>query len=369
MIHRILHKIHLWIGIALCVPLVMLGLTGSVLVFQHELSKPQVTLVSGAAHTAGEIIDAARAAAPEGFTPVMFRRGGIDEAASVFLSRSEYKKHDSRSGTKSGARIQMLIDPVSLQVISTNVSGSIIHTVHELHANLMLREYGGRNIVGWFGVAMLIFGISGIVMWWPKPGQWKKAFGIRRGARGFMLWRDLHGAVGLWSWLVFIIVSFSGVYLAFPQIMEDMIAQVASLRDMRASPVEKLMPAEEESSPDVDDVIALAMRSVPDSRFVSVAIPVKPEQPYRVGLLRTGNEEGTPAIAVFVDPWRKKVMEIRDPKTYSAAEMFVAWQHALHGGEGLGWIWRTLVFLMGFTPLLFSFTGISMWLIKRRARI
>ena len=37
MTRRIIGQLHLWIGLALCIPLVLLGLTGSVLVFEDEL--------------------------------------------------------------------------------------------------------------------------------------------------------------------------------------------------------------------------------------------------------------------------------------------------------------------------------------------
>ncbi|NDC64945.1 MAG: PepSY domain-containing protein, partial [Planctomycetia bacterium] len=58
----------------------------------------------------------------------------------------------------------------------------------------------------------------------------------------------------------------------------------------------------------------------------------------------------------------------RDPRSYTLGETIMAWQHALHAGEGLGWTWKILVFLSGFLPPLFAVTGVSMWLIKRRNR-
>ena len=78
-------------------------------------------------------------------------------------------------------------------------------------------------MIGWFGVVMLLLGLSGIVLWWPKRGAWKFAFGVRKRAKGYLFHRDLHGAVGIWLWLVFIIVSFSGVVIAFPDTAKALI--------------------------------------------------------------------------------------------------------------------------------------------------
>jgi uncharacterized iron-regulated membrane protein len=81
-----------------------------------------------------------------------------------------------------------------------------------------------------------------------------------------------------------------------------------------------------------------------------------------------GKAAGGPLAWVLVDPWSARVLDVVDPKNYSAGETIMAWQHGLHEGAGLGWTWRILVFISGFLPPLFVITGIWMWLVKRRAR-
>ena len=56
----------------------------------------------------------------------------------------------------------------------------------------------GRTFVGWLGVAMLVLGLTGLVLWWPKRGQWKYAFFVRRTATGLRFHRELHAATGIW---------------------------------------------------------------------------------------------------------------------------------------------------------------------------
>jgi len=38
----------------------------------------------------------------------------------------------------------------------------------------------------------------------------------------------------------------------------------------------------------------------------------------------------------------------------------------VHAGQALDWVWKLLVFLSGFLPLLFALTGPTMWWLKRR---
>src|SRR3546814_20536618 len=68
-----------------------------------------------------------------------------------------------------------------------------------------------------------------------RSGQWKAAFMVRRTAKGLRLHRELHGMVGIWSLVIFMVVSFTGVYLGFPQQTAAAINAVFPGRDLRAA--------------------------------------------------------------------------------------------------------------------------------------
>jgi uncharacterized iron-regulated membrane protein len=74
-------------------------------------------------------------------------------------------------------------------------------------------------------------------------------------------------------------------------------------------------------------------------------------------------------VTVFVDPWTRQIVKTFDPREYSAGETVIGWQHALHSGDGAGPLWKLLVFVVGFLPLLFSITGVWMWWLKRAQRL
>lgn len=361
---RFLQQVHLWIGLMLCIPLVLLGLTGSILVFEHELgnffeTEQHHAITAGDAHTAGEILAGAAKGAPPGYKPTMLRMPSEN-------SQTVMVRFTSRQ-TSSGGGLNIMIDPVSLSILeSTPANTGFLRQVFQLHSHLLIRDYGGRSIIGWLGVFMLLLGISGLVIWWPRYGRWRASFIVRRNSQGLRLHRDLHGAVGIWGFAVLIVVSFSGVYLAFPQPVGAVIRTVFSGRDLRA-PI-KVEPVDDAEIPTIDQAIAIAKTSAPDGRLLSVNLPTKPDQPYRISFAQPDYEDGTPSITIFVDPWKNHVTEVRDPRLYTVGETIMAWQHALHAGHGFGWVWRALVFLCGFLPLLFSITGIAMWWMKRKAR-
>ena len=118
----------------------------------------------------------------------------------------------------------------------------------------------------------------------------------------------------------------------------------------------------------LDAAIRLAKDAVADAHFAAAMMPFRPGQPLRVRFKFPGARSGAPMLTVMIDPWQRVITKIEDPRTFGRTETAVAWQRPLHEGRGLGPVWRGVVFVSGFLPLLFSITGVSMWLLKRRAR-
>ena len=376
--YRTLQNIHLWVGLILCLPLVLLGITGSILVVEDELraltgDMPAQAMADGPMQPVSAILAAARAAAPAGTQPgflILPDEPGRPAVVRLVAARGGERGGAPQGGPPQGPMGMLSIDPVSLAVVGdanpAQASGGFLRTVHILHGNLLIRDRSGREIVGWLGVAMLVLGVSGLVLWWPRPGRWKAAFTVKAGARGVRLHRDLHGAVGIWTLAVFIVVTFSGVYLAFPQSLGAGVSSVLPARDLRAAVT--VQPVKGATPIDVARAVALAREALPGAELRSVSSPARPDQAYRIGLAPAGQAHGAPAATVFVDPWTARVAEVRDPATYSAGETVMAWQRPLHAGEGLGPLWKWAVFLSGVLPPLFAVTGTLMWWLKRKAR-
>jgi uncharacterized iron-regulated membrane protein len=367
MIRRMIEQLHLWAGLLLCIPFVMLGLTGSVLVFEDELNGifgPAAGHVAagGAARPTSDIIAAARAVAPGGYVPVGYTAPmAAGELASVRLAPP------GRSGPATDT-VRIKVDPVSLETIPEAQNG-LLRQIFYLHSTLLMKNREGRQLVGWLGIVMLVMGVSGLVNWWPRRSHWRPAFTVSKQARGFRLHRELHGAAGIWGLLVLIIVSFAGVYLAFPATIRSGVDLVLPARDLRArAAAVRVEPVAAAEPLGVDSAIELARASVSGAEPSFAFLPTRPDQPFRIGLLRAGQERGAPPVTVFIDPWARRVIEVLDPRQFSIGERILAWQHALHAGEALGWAWKLLVFISGFLPPLFVFTGVSMWWIKRRRR-
>lgn len=369
-LRRILRIVHLWIGVSLGIPLALIGATGAILTYEHEIvalfdGDSQPKLAAGKPQHVATIVEAARAQAPEGAQPVFFSIPGNDEPAIVRFAPP------GRVAVGPGVGTAVRIDPVSLTLFEAPERSTVQQWLRQafmLHANL-LGGREGRYWVGWFGVAMCILGISGIVMWWPRSSRWKKAFGVTKGARGIRFNRELHGAVGIWGLAVFLVISFSGVYIVFPQTTGEIVRVIFPGRDIRGEAAAlKVAPIEGAERMTADDAVTLARAIAPHAELRMVGFPMRPDQPYRVAFELPGTTpgHGVPTITAFVDPWTRSIVAKQDPREFTLGETISVWQRALHGGAGQGWLWQFLTFLSGLMPVLFAITGITMWWKRRR---
>ncbi|HYM19009.1 MAG TPA: PepSY-associated TM helix domain-containing protein [Micropepsaceae bacterium] len=368
-----LQTVHLWAGLILSIPFILIGLTGSLIVLIDGFADFSIPSASkGESQSLQRIYEAAKAAAPEAWSVaalVMPSREGEAYGAQLQLPPG---RRPAAGQNFIGSTLY--IDPVSLKVLD-NVerrrNGPVMRTLTSLHIALMMPGFYGVRIVGFMGIAMSLFGITGLVLWWPRRGQWRQAFWVKRGVKGFRFNRDLHGATGFWSLIVFMILSVSGVYLAFPVTFQSTVASVFSIRNglteahADATTIASI-PNKEAITP--DDAVKLALAAVPRSRALSVQLPPDPGGIYMVALAPRPYGDDAPQISAFVGPGTE-ISDVVDPRSYAVAKRVLMWLRVLHYGNGLGVVWRVLVFFSGFLPLLFAITGVRMWWLKRAQRL
>jgi uncharacterized iron-regulated membrane protein len=356
-VRRTLFTVHMWIGLILGIFLAVLGLSGSLLVYDQAIadfvSPPPRAQTAGMPLSLSMLADTARETAAEkgleGGQMQMFLPQRANEALVVRLGGIS-PMGNMPGMRREGRGLQIFLDPVSGEVLGTSdaVLPPFLTFAHQLHGNFLMGRAGRSQVVGWLGVAMCILGLTGLVLWWPRRGQWRYAFKVRSEAQGLRFHRELHAATGIWMFLVFMAVSFSGVVLAWPQTMG--VNTPGRPPAVAASDGKRLGATE---------AVIAATAAVPGLVPRSITFPASPDQPVSVNYL----SNGAIAATVLIDPYRGKVLAVRD-----ASESFLAWMRPVHQGS-LNAVWRFLIFLSGLAPALFVVTGILMWWKKRQRHV
>lgn len=361
-VRRWLLWLHLWIGIAFSIPFVILGVTGSYLVYDQDWSAPPRATTVGEYKAPTAIIAAALATAPEQRATSLNMPLVAGDPATVRVAR----------GGGEGQRpitSQVFVDPVSLAVLGTRegVRTPVSDLMHGLHGSFSLGGRTGRPIVGWMGVGMTFLGLTGLILWWPRKGAWKNSIGVKKNARGALWHRQLHQTVGVFGWVAFIVVSFTGVAISFPQ-THTAAFQGLFGGDPPPARVARVEPLPNSVAIDADRAVAVARGAAPAARLGSINLPANADQPYRINLIADDALAGAPVINAVVDPYRAEVVSLRDPRSFKLGDSIMAWQRTLHDGRAIGSVWAFLVFFSGLMPPLFVVTGTAMWWLKRRAR-
>ena len=379
-VRRTLFTVHMWVGLILGILLAALGLSGSLLVYDDRItdliSPPPHATTAGDSLPLSMIVDIARRAAAdkgargqmqivlpdEPGRAISVRMGGLSPMGNMpgmnnvdsGPRREGGEGRRRREGGGEGQRanqLQIFIDPVSGEVLGTRKAllPPILTFAHQLHGNFLIGRDGRNWAVGPLGVAMCLLGLSGLVLWWPRRGQWKSAFFVRRTAQGLRFHRELHAATGIWIFLVFMAVSFSGVVIAWPQTFG------------MPGPGARGPSVEAQDSPmlGATEAVIAAQKVLPGAQLRGVTIPARPGQPITVSFL----DNGAINASVLLNPYDGSVLAVRDPSTNWAA-----WQRPVHQGS-LNPVWKFLVFLSGLVPSLFVVTGLTMWAKKRKRRI
>jgi uncharacterized iron-regulated membrane protein len=122
---------------------------------------------------------------------------------------------------------------VSVYVALMSMSGIIIVWQNELHKTVpvewlvkahdnLLSGSSGRFVNGFGGVCLVTLCLTGGVIWWPGVKNWRRSVTVNwQGHIGRINW-DLHSALGFWFYLFILMWGLSGIYFAFPSLINPL---------------------------------------------------------------------------------------------------------------------------------------------------
>jgi uncharacterized iron-regulated membrane protein len=353
-------QVHKWIGLLLMVLLIPLGLSGIVLAWDdaidHDLN-PQRYAVHGAATLAPSAYAATAQASlqpgerlaqirwPQGEGPV------IVSAVKVAAKGEGGHKHGARGGMPQ--RLTLWLDPTSARVLDVQRGdGGLIRIAHNFHGALFIPGGPGRALIGLLGVAMFLMAAGGVWLWWPPIGSWVKGLRWQRGDR--RLDTNLHHRIGFWIALPLAAQAFTGVWMAWPQMLATV--GLAPARGGAAERMRGAIPVET-THLTVNQALAAA-EGTAQGKPATLAWPAGDSGQWQVTL------KGKGAGAMQVDDVSGQVSPA-SPRTGNALAM--AMRH-YHDGTTLGMPWRVLLILLGLAPTALGLTGITMWWRGRRWR-
>ncbi len=360
-------QVHLWLGLSAGLFFVLIGLTGSALVFYQE--------IDALLHPAIRI--ETRTAAPGWTSPVWNR--ALDTVRGHWPSQSGQWRFEADgkagaiaaryypAGAPSGhmaKRMMAWLSPDGRDLLRHEGWGDYAMSwIYELHMDLLSGE-AGHKVVGWSGVALLLLVMSGLAAWWPK-GDWRKATAFKRQAAPLRRLHDIHKLMGLWSAALLILFAVTGFMLALPHESEWAMARTIGPVDPAPSPQSVIRPTLPIS---LSRALAIGHRALPDARLSWIEIPPPGNGVIKLRVQVPGDPSRRfPHSYIFIDQYSGAIRGIVDARRAGTATTITNWLHPLHDASIGGIGTRMLAFLAGLTPAALFITGCLRWT-KRRAR-
>lgn len=352
---RLWRNVHLWLGVGLFVLLVPIALSGAILVYHDDIDEfmrtPKGAVASSAPTDLALAVSNARKAAGDGFTPLFIGLPDDSRTPLTIALRGPAQKGERPM------RLTAYIDRSDAHVLNlVDFRKTFFGFMHIFHENLMIPDYG-RSTVGWGGVAMLTLSLTGLYLWWPRRGQWSRAFAWRRSPATSS---NLHYLAGFWICFPLTLVSLTGIYLAWPQQGRAVLSSMAPMTGQQrggGGPGGQVM-ANPQRSPSEIYAIAAAR---PNAQVDAIFYPNPQAVTWRVRLREDGQTE---PVTITINDRSGAIGTIAP----LSGDRIASWIRWLHEGSHSGEIWRFIVFVSGLMPALLGVTGVLIWLRQRRQR-
>ena len=353
---KLIGKLHLWLGLASGLVVLVVSLSGAVFVFQDEirdLTQPwRKVAVQARPMLPPSVLQAAAAQAQPGFAPSWTTYNGPDRATAVYLSKGEETYY-------------AFLNPYTGRVLQVqNLRSDFFTLVQYLHMYLLLPPAVGKWVVDVAVITFVVILISGLVLWWPRnKAARRQRFSVKWAASPKRRNYDLHSVLGFYASALALVLALSGLCISYEWLMDGIGALANGGRSIAA----------ENAMPQVDTLLTTR----PARPVVDVAYARMRQQSPRAEMLLIG-PVGKGAEPVWATAYGKALHYYhRDDYKFHprTGQLLQAQPHAgksngkkladmnydLHTGLILGFGGKVIAFVVSLISASLPITGFLVW--------
>lgn len=376
-------QVHWFIGITAGIVLAVVGFTGGLLSFQHELERllnPGVMTVTPGSVPALEpdaLLARLQAEAPD--RRIQAIALSADPADAVRVTFAPINPEQRRGENR-------FADPYTGELLGPVQGETFFRTVRELHRWLLADDLG-KQIVGASTLTLLVLCATGLYLRWPRRVRdWRVwlLFNPRKQGRSF-LW-DLHSVLGTWVLPFYLLAAMTGLYWSYDWYRDGLHALSGVPRQERPAATQQPTgggdavrgareaqggAAEQRSAlpaPSLATAWERFNRTVPGYSSVTLRLPSRPGQAVEFTYQDPDppHERANNRIAFDVATGEVQQHERYADKPLNAQMM--GSMLPLHSGEFFGVTAQALMMLASFAMPVFAVTGWMLYLDRRRKK-
>ncbi len=345
---NLLLQLHTYVAVLAAAFIIVLGLTGSVMAFESELDELvnpglyRIPATTAPPMTLSALRERVERACPG------------EQIAAIGIPETD------RSSTPVilASGTEVFVNGTTGTVVGTRRGPTLLGIVHQLHLRLLAGATGAA-IMGAAGVAMLLLVLSGIVLWWRY-----KTYRIPWTGTLFRKMFDLHTAAGIYAVPILLMVSATGVTIAYERSIGPWLYGVTGTkpipRGMPSAPREGGLPI----TP--DRALTIAREALPGAAPIAIGLPLNVKGSYTVRMHFP--EDRTPGGRswVCIDQYRGSVLVAQNSRTAPGPTRAMMLNRALHTGDVFGMVSKIVMAMTSLLVVVQTVSGVIMWWTRRR---
>ena len=358
---------HRYFGLALLFFVLSAGLTGSLLVFRHELD---YSLNADAVHVAPGLsrlsveamVDRLKTQRP-GARVERFVIGKASDEAWLFTLENPGEAQPSIT--------EVWLDPYTGRVTGERNTEEVVldrrhfmAVIWKWHSSLFMGTWG-KTLCGAIALLWMLTSLIGIYLALPRGRGLLKALQIKRSGSVFKTVFDSHRVAGLFTFIVLFVSLFTAANLALPDQSRYLVKMLTATRSpmpqaLADRPVKDAMVS-------FDQALGIAQGEIPGAALTGVV--TYPRKGVYLVRLRTEDDiastHGTGRVVIDMNDGA-----VVHSESFRSAggtgNTLLTWMYPLHTGQAYGTAGRLLILLVGVFPVFLASTGMWIWWHKRR---
>lgn len=358
--NKILFKWHSWAALIAFIPLVVICVTGSILVFKSEIDTllmPQSVSIKQQEYnqlTQRYAIDQLYKQLSESEPEFVIASWEIfDDKKTAdrvyWLKKATNDWYISHLNPYEGI---ILSEPVPL----THYLTDLILTIHY---TFLLQDIG---IFFSFlaAIILLVIGISGLLLY---RNFWKAFFTFRHQARKVIFFSDIHKMFGFIASPILLILGLTGAYFSFVELYHDYIEHAGEADYFIQSPLHNTQLP-------IQQLLVDSQQQINDFQPTYIIFPYEPDLEIVIyGAVSDVNFlTSVYASTVTYDAETGEFIASTDARQLSFIWRLLDSFRSLHFGDFAGLLSKIVWAVLGFMPVILSFTGIYLWWKRRPQR-
>lgn len=367
-IRTILHKLHLYLGLASAIILIAVSLSGALMSYEKELlhlfnkDSYEVAPTQEGKIALSDLIEKFQAQKPDAKINALTVTSNTISSYEITIESEKSRKGET-----------LYIDPYRATILPEISGAELFHTIENFHRRLLIGEVG-KQIVGASVLILVFLLLSGIYIYLPKiKNGIVQALKVNKKLKGRAFLSSLHSSLGLWLAPIFLTISLTGLYWSYEWYREALYSITGVEKPQKKGKKPQISLQKNTTPPLFNHEIETIFENfsnVVEGEYhrAMLRIPRKKSDNYQIFYMQTNPAHAYARSSIELSSKDYSIVKHTPYDEKKLVEKMMGSMLALHSGEYFGWIGQLLFFLVALSMPLFGITGLMIYLKKTKKR-